>query len=384
GAVTNSGGESNLSDPEPDMAAFKSAASIARKKALSAQSAAKDAKKTNSYDRGMTSLALANKEFEKGSFEKAETNFLRAADFFAKARTEARDIRIKTANRTQLMSEATNVEQTVDEAQSEADRVDAKSAAKEAYRYASTKLAEGKQLFSKGKYSEAIGAYEQARVGFSLAVTEKLVLDKSQKMYQSGEYQKCLDELEKILTGAPYGGENRNARELYREVDRSQMNREHQVANAKNAASAGNLTSAFAVLKMLPERDQNYFEVRDLKRSIIAMDKIPPVIQHSEEKSYNPQEPLKIVATVQDNLALKDVQLFYVRKDAKTFSIGAMKPDKKGVYEFVIPQDYHKGKEIKYYFVAIDANDNKQNLKTRKKPYKIKSKSKGANIPQIP
>jgi len=121
-----------------------------------------------------------------------------------------------------------------------------------------------------------------------------------------------------------------------------------------------------------------------LRKSIIAKDQTPPVIQHTADKDYNPQEPIKISATVQDNLDINQVTLYYVKKGTKTYSRGTMQTKGKSVYDFMIPQEYHKGKEIRYYFVALDANSNKKNLATQKRPYKIKSKSKKANVPQIP
>ena len=102
------------------------------------------------------------------------------------------------------------------------------------------------------------------------------------------------------------------------------------------------------------------------------------------DRSLYPQEPIKISATGQDNLEMNQVILHYVKKGTKTYSQGTMQKKGKGVYDFMIPQEYHKGKEIRYYFVALDANSNQKNLATQKKPYKIKSRSKKSNIPQIP
>ena len=121
-----------------------------------------------------------------------------------------------------------------------------------------------------------------------------------------------------------------------------------------------------------------------MRKTIIAKDQTAPVIQHTADKDYDPNEPIKIDATVQDNLEMSQVILHYLKKGTKTYSQAKMQTKGRGAYDFTIPQAYHKGKEIRYYFVALDANSNKKNLATQKKPYKIKAKSKKSNIPQIP
>ncbi|MCZ6594503.1 MAG: hypothetical protein O6943_06250 [Bacteroidetes bacterium] len=294
------------------------------------------------------------------------------------------DLKRTSSKRSQLISQAKGAEEEVIQARSKADAVDAKSLANEAYRYAEGRANEGNQLVTKKDYSSAIKAFQDATLGYGTAVNEKNAADKAQTLFQKGDYTQSLQELDVVFSNAPYKGENKKARKLYTDIQRAQFNLEQKIEDAKSASNRGDLTSALAFLNALPDRDKEIFEIRNLKKTIIAQDQTPPVIQHTADKDYDPQEPIKISATVQDNLEMKEVTLYYVKKGTKTYLQNTMQTKGKGVCDFMILQEYHKGKEIRYYFVAVDANNNKKGLATQKKPYKIKSKRKTTNIPQVP
>jgi len=304
--------------------------------------------------------------------------------FFNKAIKEAADLRRKKMSNTQLLVQVNDAQEEAQRTKSEADRNNAKSLSSEAYKYASNKEGEGEKYLAKKDYSKAIEFFQDAALGYGTAFSEKSAADKAQKLFQQGNYTQSLKELDAVFVSTPYNGENKKARKLYTDIQRAQFNLEQKIEDAKSASKRGDLTSALAFLNALPDRDKEIFEVRNLKKTIIAQDQTPPVIQHTADKDYNPTEPIKISATGQDNLEMNRVTLYYVKKGTKTYSQGTMQPIGKGVYDFMIPQEYHKGKEIRYYFVALDANSNKKNLATQKKPYKIKSKRKKTNIPQIP
>lgn len=164
----------------------------------------------------------------------------------------------------------------------------------------------------------------------------------------------------------------------------AQNYRRQKIMEAESAVDAGDIRMAMVLLHSLPQRDQNIFVVKKLMQELIALDRVPPVIQHTPDKNYNPNEPITIQAMVQDDLDVTQVRLFYNRKGSKTFALGEMKLKEKGVYSFSIPLDYHKRKEVRYYFTAQDGNENERSLGSKKKPFKIKSKDKNISIPQIP
>ncbi|MCH7756269.1 hypothetical protein IH970_14250, partial [candidate division KSB1 bacterium] len=370
-----------------DVASFEKSAIKAKQNALSAdKKALKDgARNVASYKKAKNLLAGADKEFEQGKYESAGSTFASAESLFNKAIKEAADLRRKKMSNTQLLAQVNDAQEEATRAKSEADRTNAKSLSSEAYKYASNKEREGKKHLAKKNYSKAIVSFQDATLGYGTAVSEKRAADKAQKLFKQGDYGQSLKELDAIFGSTPpYKGENKKARELLTDIQRAQFNFEQKIKDAKSASNRGDLASALAFLNALPDRDKEIFEVRNLKKTIIAQDQTPPVIQHTADKDYDPQEPIKISATGQDNLEMKQVTLYYVKKGTKTYSQGMMQAKGKGVYDFMIPQEYHKGKEIRYYFVALDANSNKKNLATQKKPYKIKSRSKKSNIPQIP
>jgi len=369
-----------------DVASFEKSASKAKQKALAAdKKALKDgAKNVTSYKKARNLLASAGKEFEQGKYESAGSAFASAESFFNKAIKEAADLRRKKMSNTQLLAQVNDAQEEATLARSEADRNNAKSLSGEAYKYASNKEGEGKKHLAKKNYSKAIESFQDAALGYGTAFSEKSAADKAQRLFQQGDFKQSLKELDAIFVSTPYQGENKKARELHTDIQRAQFNFEQKIKDAKSASNRGDLTSALAFLNALSDRDKEIFEVRNLKKTIIAQDQTPPVIQHTADKDYDPQEPIKISATGQDNLEMNQVILHYVKKGTKTYSQGTMQKKGKGVYDFMIPQEYHKGKEIRYYFVALDANSNQKNLATQKKPYKIKSRSKKSNIPQIP
>jgi len=369
-----------------EIASLADAATSVRKKAVFAREQAqkRGAKDANSFKKGMELLASADNKFNRQIYQNARSEYFAAEDFFKKAIKEVADLKRTSSKRSQLISQAKGAEDEVIQARSEADAVNAKSLANEAYRYAEGRANEGNQLVTKKDYSSAIKAFQDATLGYGTAVNEKNAADKAQKLFQQGDYTQSLQELDAVFVNTPYNGENKKARKLYTDIQRAQFNLEQKIEDAKSASNRGDLMSALAFLNALPDRDNEIFEVRDLRKTIIAQDQTPPVIQHTANKEYDPQEPIEISATVQDNLAINQVTLFYVKKGIKTYAQGRMQTQGKGTYDFMILQEYHKGKEIRYYFVAVDANNNKKNLATQKKPYKIKSKSKTAKIPQVP
>jgi len=369
-----------------DLASFERSATQARQSALRAEKKAlrNGAKDMASYKKAKNFLASAGKEFRQGKYELAGSVFASAESFFNRAIKEAADLRRKKMSNQQLISEVNDAKEETTQAKSEADRKNAKSLAREAYDFASGKESEGKNHLNKKRYSRAIGSFQDATLGYRTAFREKDAADKAQKLFQKSDYAQSLKELQAVFVSTPYNGENKKARKLYTDIQRAQFNFSQKIEDAKSASNREDLTAALAFLNALPARDKEMFEVRNLKKTIIAKDQTPPVIQHTADKDYDPQEPIRISATVQDNLEINLVTLYYVKKGTKTYSRGRMQTKGRGSYDFMIPQEYHKGKEIKYYFAALDANSNKKNLATQKKPYKIKSKSKKANIPQIP
>jgi len=369
-----------------DVASFEKAAAKAKQAALSAEKKAlkNRAKAMPSYKKGKNILASAAKELEQGKYESAGSAFASAESFFNKAIKEAADLRRKKMSNRQLISEVKDAKEETTRAKSEADRNNAMSLSNEAYKYASNKEKEGKTHLAKRRYSKAIESFQDATLGYGTAVNEKIITDKAQKHFQQGNYTQSLKELDAVFVSTPYKGENKKARKLYTDIQRAQFNFSQKLEDANSASNRGDLTSALAFLNALPDRDKEIFEIRNLRKTIIAKDQTPPVIQHTADKDYDPQEPIKISATVQDNLEMNQVTLYYVKKGTKTYSQGGMQRKGKSVYDFMIPQEYHKGKEIRYYFVALDANSNRKTLATQKRPYKIKGRSKKANVPQIP
>jgi hypothetical protein len=183
---------------------------------------------------------------------------------------------------------------------------------------------------------------------------------------------------------APYESENRRARELYIEVETAQNIRQQKIEEAKIAALAGDLRKAVALLASLPQRDQNSSEVKESIRDILASDKTPPAAENTTDENRDPNRPITISARVNDNLAVKEVRLYYRKKDQQEYEpVKMMKSNEEGVYTFGIPSGYHGGKKVHYYIIAIDANGNSKPLGSAEEPLKIEF-SIPINPPPVP
>ena len=368
-----------------NLAGLKGSATEARANAVTAlnDAIAQGAKGTAPYEQGINILSEGDDYQTAGSYGEAQSAFMSANAHFASARKKATDIKVAN-QKSQLARRAADLQLQMAQARSDAEAIRARAFAEEAVLYASLKANNGNEFFTSKRYSDAISAFENATNGYERAIYEMEITQRAQSFFENGDYQMCLTELRPVFSNYPYQGENRKASELRRRAEVGLSSREQKIQDATEAANGGDLRTAMVLLNSLAKRDQNISDVQILRHKIVQLDKMPPVVGHAKDKNYNPNEPLRISATAQDNLAVAEVTLHYQRKGAKSFSSAQMASVKKGVYTFEIPKAYHKGKEIRYYIAARDDNGNEQSLGSAKKVFKIKSRDTGTVVPQIP
>ncbi len=258
----------------------------------------------------------------------------------------------------------------------------AKDDAEEAYAYAEQREGVAAAAIAGEDYSAAIEAFREAKQGYERALVEMSALQSARKFYQIGDYENCLPTLTVALRNAPYAGENKKARELLDAVTRDKNLRDQKFADADAAVNNGNLKRALQLLDGLSLRDRD--RVNEKQEEIIKRDQEPPAFTHVRAKNYAGGKSFTIRWSVRDNLNVRQVQLYYQRKGENAYIPVEMKLTSEGDYEFSISPDYHKGKEIRYYFFAKDINGNASLYFSKDNPITIKSKDEGITPGIIP
>jgi tetratricopeptide (TPR) repeat protein len=202
----------------------------------------------------------------------------------------------------------------------------------------------------------------QARQNKAIKIAEEL--------YRNGEYEKSAEKLNFALSGAPYQGENENARKLLARVEAAKKVRDEQIARSREAADTTKLKTAYDILENLPERNTPLVE--GLLKEVLAMDRKPPQIVHIPAKNYKPRDPLIIRVTVRDNIRVKIVRLFYKRKDQADYKMDEKEFAGKEVFQFSISPENHKNKEINYYFSVEDISGIENIEGSKDQPLQIK------------
>jgi PKD repeat protein len=93
--------------------------------------------------------------------------------------------------------------------------------------------------------------------------------------------------------------------------------------------------------------------------NVTVIDTTPPDISHSPIKEWVEGTPITVVAVVTDNVAVKDVILYYrLGGDAEYKSIKMVQEKGKNVWSVVIPSAEVKGDALDYYIIAYDTFGN--------------------------
>jgi PAS domain S-box-containing protein len=324
-------------------------AETARKTALNGNAA-----EVESFRMAISQYEKGEQEQAKGNYRPAQSAFSRAEQLFHSTLTEVG----AAAELRKLISQANAAEQKALNVKDKIDATNAKTSAEEAYHYASGKLNQGRSYISGKNYTKAVTTFEEAAKGFERVEYENNLLQSAQGFSQNGDYAKSLEELQKVLAPAPYRGENKTARELYTTVVAAKKNFDNKISEAQNAKNAGELLRALNILNTLPEQEKNAPLTQRLSRDIFNSDRTPPEIFHDPPNIFKPAESIKIRVTVKDNLKVKEVALNYRRKGDKNFLRENMQLTGKDEYTGTIPKNFHRGKEIRYYFNARDFNGN--------------------------
>lgn len=342
---------------------------------------------TSAINKFKESIETASGEIEKKQAEEAETD-LASKEIASKSPgiVEKRPQPDKPKVDPIQRAEAFNLQQTVQSKRTETDATGANVTSIEAYKYAFDLEKQGINFLKKSGFKRANTVFESAISGYDRAQQEKETLDKARLQFEMGSYNKGLAVLEDVFKDTPYNGSNKKALKLQSDITAASSLKENRIEDSNNAMKAGELRVAMFSLNTLPERDRKSSEVQNLIKKIVSGDKTPPVVAHTPEDKYKPNEPIAIQSRVQDNLSVKTVTLHYQKKGTKTFSEVGMKftQNDKSFFTGYVPLDYHKGKEVRYYFTAKDSNGNEKVLGSRKKPFKIKSKQKDFVAPAIP
>ncbi|MGH1366705.1 MAG: serine/threonine protein kinase [Calditrichia bacterium] len=231
------------------------------------------------------------------------------------------------------------------------------------------------------KFSEAAAVFAETLTGYRNAVKLHNALLAARKSYNSGLYEIGLAELEQVsgLTAS-----NDYAKELQNQLSEAQMKQQIVLQTAASLSQSGKLKDAMQLLDGLPEQERSAKIVQENRSSIVAMDRSRPVVEHKSSKNYNHTKPLRLQASIQENLKLDYVKLFYRQQGEVDFLQKTVNPSGNGEVSVDIPVEFHQGKEIEYYWVACDVAGNETLAKSEKgKPFRIKRKQKHY-IPRAP
>ncbi len=111
-------------------------------------------------------------------------------------------------------------------------------------------------------------------------------------------------------------------------------------------------TDSIGQIVQIPEKSQNknYYSIK------VSDDLTPPSVTHTQEKYWNPGEPLLVKATVLDNSPIAKVLLYYrPTRQAQQYSVVTMYPKGNNVYSATIPGSIITTEfDLMYFIEALD------------------------------